>query len=281
MNKITLDSNFNHKLEIRKKQSHKNSYGKTLIIAGSKNMMGACILSSKSAYKSGCGLVKILTEDINTNCLFSSIPEAIVNTYTRFDCNNENFLIQDILWADSILIGPGLSMDDYSIYLLKMVLQHAKCKIVIDADGLNALSQNLDLLKNLNKDIIITPHIGEMSRLVDLNNNEVLKNKEEIALNFSNENKLITVLKSHETIISNGHDVYLNTFGNAGMATAGSGDVLAGIIASLCAQGLNVLDASKKGVVIHSKAGDLAKEKYGEHSLMASDIIEFISDVLK
>ena len=97
MNKIILDSNFNHKLKIRKKQSHKNSYGRTLIIAGSKNMMGACILSSKSAYKSGCGLVKILTEDINTNCLFSSIPEAIVNTYTRFDYDNENSSIVEKL----------------------------------------------------------------------------------------------------------------------------------------------------------------------------------------
>lgn len=281
MNKIILDSNFDYKLENRKIKTHKNSYGKLLIIAGSKNMMGACILSSKAAYKSGCGLVKILTEDINANCLFSSIPEAIINTYTRFDYDNKNSLTQNILWADAILIGPGLSIDDYSIYLLKIVLKYAKCKIVIDADGLNALSQNLDLLKNLNKDIIITPHIGEMSRLTNLSNHEILKNKEEIALNFSKENKLITVLKSHKTTVSNGYDIFINTFGNPGMATAGSGDVLAGIITSLCAQGLNILDASKKGVVIHSKAGDLAKEKYGEHSLMASDIIEFISDVLK
>ena len=284
LNKITIDHDFEINLNYRKKESHKGSYGKVLILAGSKAMVGASILSSLSAYKSGSGLVKVLIEEGCDLPIFTRVPEVIVSTYKRnleaFESEKYIFL-EALNWADTILIGPGMGTDEYAVNLFYFILNHTSLPLVIDADGLNILSKDLAYIKNYNGPVIMTPHIGEMSRLIQKPIDKILKNTQEEAIKFTQNYPVSLVLKSDETLVSTKESLYINKLGNPGMATAGSGDVLAGIIVSLLGQGYSQEDAAAYGVAIHSRAGDLAKENYGEHSLMASDIIEFIHKVLK
>lgn len=279
-----IDSSFKELLPKRQVISHKGSYGKVLIIAGSKNMMGAAILAAKASYKSGCGIVKLLTEKGCESSLFSSIPEAIVETYDR---NEENFEMQvesinnTIAWADAILIGPGMTNDSYTLKLVEAAIKKNNGKLVIDADGLNVLSEKLNLLNENIKDIIITPHIGEMSRLTGYKSEDIILNTIEFSKAFSERYNVITVLKSSRTVIAGRGHIFINSLGNNGMATAGSGDVLSGIIVSLLAQTDKALKAAVLGTYIHSRSGDLMKDLLGEYSLTASDIINGISSVMR
>ena len=283
LKKITIDHDFEIKLKSRKKESHKGSYGKVLILAGSRGMVGASILSSLSAYKSGSGLVKVLIEEGCDLPIFTRVPEVIVSTYKRnletFESEKYIFL-EALNWADTILIGPGMGTDEYAVNLFYLILNHTSLPLVIDADGLNILSKDLAYIKNYNGPVIMTPHIGEMSRLIQKPIDKILKNTQEEAIKFTQNYPVSLVLKSDETLVSTLESLYINKLGNPGMATAGSGDILAGIIVSLLGQGYSQEEAATFGVAIHSRAGDLAKEKYGEHSLMASDIIEFINRVI-
>lgn len=279
-----IDEGYKSLIPKRKIVSHKGTYGKVLIIAGSKNMMGAAMLAAYAAYRTGCGLVKVLTEKGNEHVLYNYIPEAIIETYVReedaflqcLDAVNEA-----VEWADAILIGPGMGNDMYTSRLIELILKWEDKNIVIDADGLNALEHQLHLLEKRERKLIVTPHIGEMARLTGSLPKEILDNTTGVANTFSKKYNIITVLKSSRTIISNSNKIFVNIFGNAGMATAGSGDVLGGIIVSLLAQGNSLTLSSVLGVYIHSKAGDIAKESLGEHSLMARDIIEALPCVMK
>lgn len=279
MKRVLIDLQFKLELNVREKETHKGDYGKVLIIAGSKSMAGAAMLSTLAAYKAGSGIVKVLTEAGNEAPLFSFVPEAIVSTYKRelsqieFEKNN---ITNDVLWADVILIGPGMGSDDYAVKLFSHIIETAKVPLVIDADGINILSKDIGQIKSYEAPIIITPHIGEMSRLIDRTEKEILENREAFAILFSKENNVTTVLKSDRTTVADKETVYINKLGNPGMATAGSGDVLSGIIISLLGQGYPTDKAAAFGVYIHSKAGDLAKETYGEHSLTARNIIQAI-----
>lgn len=279
-----IEKNFKELLPKRKANSHKGSFGKVLIISGSKNMMGAAILAAKAAYKSGCGIVKVLTEEGNESSIYSSIPEAIVETFKRKEKEFKediNKIIDSIDWADAILIGPGMTDDTYTLKLLELVLKKKKGNIVIDADGLNVLSKNLFLLDNPNENIIITPHIGEMARLTGQDSNEIIVNTIEASKTFSKKYNIITVLKSARTVITCNEQVFINSLGNNGMATAGSGDVLSGIIVSMLAQTNNSLEAAVLGTFIHSSSGDNIKDLVGEYSLTANDIINGISSVMR
>jgi NAD(P)H-hydrate epimerase len=276
MKKILIDHLFGLELKAREKETHKGNYGKVLIVAGSRSMAGAAALASLAAYRTGSGIVKILTEEGNSAPLFSYVPEAIVPTFKRdlsqFDVE-KSCITDEIRWADVILIGPGMGTDDYAVKLFEHVLNTAHIPLVIDADGLNILSKNMDLIKSYDAPIIITPHIGEMCRLINRNESEVLENREALAILFSKEHQVTTVLKSERTTVAAQDSIYINKLGNPGMATAGSGDVLSGIIVSLLGQGYTAEQSATFGVYIHSKAGDLAKEIYGEHSMMARDMI--------
>lgn len=283
MKKILLDHQFKLELNIRTKETHKGDYGKVLIVAGSKSMAGAAMLSTLAAYKAGSGIVKVLTEEGNESPIFSFVPEAIISSYKKdlgqFEFEKSN-ISADLEWADAILIGPGMGTDDYAVKVFEHILETAHVPLVIDADGLNILSKNLELLKSYNAPIIITPHIGEMSRLIKRNEKEILENRDALAILFSKENNVTTVLKSDRTTVADKDTVYINKLGNPGMATAGSGDVLSGVIVSLLGQGYSAEKAAAFGVFIHSKAGDLAKEVYGEHSLLARNIIEAIHNAI-
>lgn len=279
-----MDDTYRNLLPKRTVLSHKGTYGKALIIAGSKHMMGAAILAATAAYKAGCGLVKIMTEEGSEGAIFTALPEAIVETYQREEDRFDETLSKvanAVQWSDAVLVGPGMTDDTFTLKILEKVLLDEDAKIILDADALNALSRNLSLLENRREKIIITPHIGEMSRLTGYLSEDILGSTLEFAQAFSQKYGVITVLKSARTIIADGEQIFINIFGNSGMATAGSGDVLAGIIAGLLAQSRKSLQSATLGVFVHSKAGDCAKDSLGEYSLMARDITDSISVVMR
>lgn len=286
-NTSIMDDNLaKHFMPNRVKMSHKGTYGKVLIIAGTKKMTGAAVLTSSAAYRTGAGLVKTFIEESVSSIITSSLPEAIIETYNRDDdklsFEDKSKLLEMLLWADTVAIGPGLGNDSITKEILQVVINNFNKNIVIDADGINALSKDLHVLKNKKGNIIVTPHLGEMSRLTNMDIAKISDNTIEVARDFSRQHKVICVLKSARTVISSPDGmINVNIYGNPGMATAGSGDVLTGIIVSLLGQGLDVFDAAILGTYIHSKAGDRAKESIGEHGLLANDIIDSIPYVIK
>lgn len=265
-------------LDNRNEDTNKGDYGKVLVIAGSKGMSGAAYLCAKAALRTGAGLVKIYTTSDNRTILQSQFPEAIVSCYDTFD---EMSLRKEMEWSTVCAIGPGISKSDIAKNIVEYVVKRYDKPLVIDADAINIISNNKSILKDHNNQIIITPHLGEMKRLIggeipDIKNDMINK-----ASDCTKEYNVITVLKSAATVVSLKENVFINTSGNNGMATAGSGDVLTGIITGLIANNINPEYAAVLGVYLHGLCGDKASEKLGAHFVNASDIIEMISVVLK
>ncbi len=258
----------------RPEDSHKGSFGRILAICGSHGMAGAAYLSALAAYRTGAGLVEIFTPEENRIALQMLIPEAIIKTYDT-ECFDPYSLADSIDKCDALLIGCGLGMSRVSLEILKTALRQSRLPTVIDADALNLLSEHKSLLKYA-EGKIITPHIKEMSRLTDITVEEIEKDTERTAREFSDKYSLCCVLKNHNTTVC-GKDgrTYVNSISNSALATAGSGDVLAGIIVSLLAQkhlSLSNFEAGALGVYLHAKAGDRAKEELGQSAVMARDI---------
>lgn len=269
------------RLPQRKRDSNKGTYGKILVIAGSKNMCGAAYFSAKAAYRCGAGLVRILTSVDNREALLKLLPEAVLSFY---DDMGRETLKEQITWADTIVAGPGLSTDEKAAKLLYDVLEifeeskQEKKKVLLDADALNILSR--DNRQDKVRGCVITPHLGEMSRLThkeipDIKEN-IMKEAEEFARHYG----CVCVLKDARTVVSDGQQVYVNMSGNSGMATAGSGDVLTGIIAGMYANGMELFEGAALGVYIHGCAGDAAKERLGEYFMKADDIADNIKNVI-
>lgn len=268
----------NNILQQRKKNSHKGTYGTVGIVAGDETMLGASILAAKASYRAGCGLVKIFCPREAVNIYNVSIPEAVTRTYENNDLKDAKSKLKEFInECDSLCIGPGFREDSFGVELLNVVLA-SNARVVIDAGALNLLSLNLLDFTFRNCKCVLTPHIGEMAKLAKETNANVSQKMFEISEKFVNEYMTSLTLKSNSTIIllrkKDGTLFrYVNTMGNNGLATAGSGDVLTGIIGSLIAQG-NTLDASLLyGVLMHAKAS----ENYDNpRKMMASDIIENI-----
>ncbi|MDA3847776.1 MAG: NAD(P)H-hydrate dehydratase [Vallitaleaceae bacterium] len=278
-----IDDSYLKLLPKRRIVSHKGIYGKIIIIAGSMSMCGAAILSAKAAYRSGSGLVRIITELGNQAAIFGALPEAVISTYEKEEKAFLFFLDslkEQLEQADAILIGPGLGTDTYAIRLVALALQMSHKKIVVDADGLSIIASNLQLIENTTSDIIVTPHIGEMSRLTGYEGHDILNNTVEFAKAFNNRYQVVTVLKSARTIVAVKNKIFINILGHSGMATAGSGDVLAGIIVSLLGQGSSTALAGVLGVYVHAKASHAMLGSTNAYSMMASDIIEGLNFVL-
>ena len=257
------------KLIKREKFTHKGDYGHGLIIGGSKQMKGAIILSSKASMRAGIGKLSVSLPEDYIKELNMKLPEAIVHKPLR-----------NVIKYDAIAIGPGMGTDKNAEKKLKNILtQRRSIPLVLDADALNIISNNMDLLKFC-KDSIITPHIGEFKRLCgDFNSDEEMLEKQ---LEFAVKYQLIVILKgAHTSIVTQKREIFFNTTGNSGMATAGSGDVLCGIILSLLAQGYDAVDAACLSVFIHGKAGDLALEKNSKESLIASNIINHLGEAFR
>lgn len=282
------------RLPKRKNYSNKGTYGKCLIIAGSKGMSGAAYLSAKAAYKTGAGIVKILTAADNRIILQTSLPEALFASYDRIDKEQkewENEIVASLHWASVIVIGPGLGQSQISDDLIDLVINEAKVPVIFDADALTILSKKLDqcldsksrlhrLTELLKREAVFTPHLKELSRLMGISVTEITNNIIDTAGQCSYNSKLIYAIKDARTIVAKPGCRYVNISGNNGMATGGSGDVLTGMIAALIAEGMETYEAACLAVFIHGLAGDAAAKVKGRYSLMAGDIVDAISTVI-
>ncbi len=259
------------KIKERKRNSHKGTFGTATLICGSEGMAGAAVLSAEACLRSGVGLARVVCHNSIYPVLTKCLPEALFLPLPQ----KANELKSAIENSQSVLIGCGLSTSTDAKELLKTCLNFANKTLIIDADGINLLADSIELVKGSKAEIILTPHPKEMARLCGVTVKEIEENRLHFAKTFAKEQGVTVVLKGAVTLVAtpNG-SVYFNTLGNSGMATGGSGDVLSGILVSLCAQGYSLEDAVKNAVVLHAKAGDIAKEKLCEESLLASDIIK-------
>ena len=271
------------RIPTRPADSHKGTFGRVLVIGGSPCMSGAAYFSAKAAYRTGAGLVHILTHEDNRVILQTGLPEAILSTYGEYA--NESVLSAALEKADVIVIGVGLGQSPAAKELVRQTLARADVPLILDADAINIIAKYPTLLDLASAPLIITPHAAEMARLCESTVAEVEADRPRLVTEIAKQNALICVLKGHETLVADGSTdedtIYVNKSGNSGMATGGSGDVLTGIIAALIAQGMSPSEATTLGVYIHGLAGDAAAESLGEYSVMASDIIDHISAVIK
>ncbi len=271
----------------RPDNAHKGTMGTLCSITGSYGFSGAAVLSAKAALRSGVGL------------LFQIIPEAIYPVYAASVYESvcvpvsgsalgtvspaDLDAIQNTVdRASAVLIGCGMGNTPATAAVLRAVISRSRVPVIIDADGINALSLHKDILDAAHPPLILTPHIKEFSRLTGLSVSEILSNQQGAAEQFiKDHHDLVLVLKSHRTVIASKSETCLNTAGNSGMAKGGSGDVLAGIIASLTAQGANPADAAAMGVHIHALAGDLAAQRFSKTAMLPSDIIACLPDIYR
>ena len=263
----------------RPEDSNKGTYGRLLVIAGSKGMAGAAYLNAHAAYMTGAGLVRIYTSSDNREILQTLLPEAIITTYEEY---NKEELLSLLTWADSVCIGSGLGMSRLSEKILKTVIEYVKVPCLIDADGLNLLAENKNYLNQMaERRFVITPHMKEMSRLTGTPVEELKADRIQILKDFISRYRITCVLKDSRTLIaSEEKGIRMNLTGNSAMAKAGSGDVLAGVISGWKVQGKEAEDAAELGTYIHGLSGDLAKFEKGVYSVMARDLIEYISKAL-
>lgn len=262
------------KMPIREQNSNKGTFGKVLNICGSKNFIGAAYLSTISSLKVGAGYSALASTKDVIRSVSALLPEAVY--LDRKDC------LTKLNEFNVVLIGCGLGLDFASQSLFKHVfkrLQKVTIPIIIDADGLNLLSKYSCKLPN---STIITPHPLEASRLLGCSLEEVLANLEESAKKLTQKYDCITVLKTHETIICNKNlEIYINQHGNSALAKAGSGDVLAGVIAGLLAQKMEPFEATKLGVYLHSRTGEIASKELTEYSVLASDLPKYLYKAIR
>ncbi|MFC1645785.1 NAD(P)H-hydrate dehydratase [Candidatus Omnitrophota bacterium] len=282
-------------LSKRKKESHKRDFGHVFVVAGSLGMGGAAILAAKAALRCGAGLVtlglpKSLSTAVMNHCpeiMTFPLPETEEGTLSKVSFGKINKFLDKV---NVLVIGPGLSRNIQTQRLIRRTILESRIQTVIDADGINAWIGFMDKFKvgisclpvsksNLR---IITPHPGEIARLLDIKAKDVQKKRKEVAKNFAEEYNVIVVLKGYLTIVAAPFgSMYVNKTGNSGMSTAGSGDVLDGIISSFLAQGLTSFEAAKLGVYLHGLAGDLAAKDKTQLGLIASDIIDYIPEAIK
>ena len=274
------------KIPGRTPEGNKSTFGKVLAVAGSPGMCGAAYFCAAAAFAGGAGMVRILTDESNRIPLQSLLPEAII------DCGKGEAAYQNAFdWCDVILMGPGLGISEKTRFKVHWFLEKALSgkKVVLDADGLNLLAENPSWKNLLGSHVILTPHMGEMSRLTGKSIGELQDSREASALEYARASGSVCVLKDACTVTT-GSDgtVWYNLSGNAGMATAGSGDVLAGVLAGmLCmyrGEALSVgemTEIAALGVFIHGRAGDLAAENKGMYGMKAGDLLLTIPEVLK
>lgn len=270
-NSIEMLDLSNIELPRRSDYGHKGSFGRLLHVTGSKNMVGACIMASKSALRCGVGLLTICTE--NHDLLPMSMPEPI---YLN---RNVDDISKELQKSTGVLIGCGLGTCEKSVELFKYVVNNAECPLIIDADGINILSNCIDIIKN--KQVILTPHPLEMARLTNLSINEVQSNRLDVATKFAKQYNCVVILKGANTIVTDGKHTFIDTVANSGMSKGGSGDVLAGIVSSFVAQGVPLIDACKLSVYIHSQSSLNCAKKLSVYSMLPTDVINEIPNVIK
>lgn len=274
-------------LPLRPTDAHKGTFGRVLLIGGSRGMAGSIALSSMAAMRSGVGLGHV------------AVPSAILETVASFEpcvmthplsCDLDGRLtltaheeIADLLdRKTAVAIGPGLSRADLALSLAQQVIRTTSIPMVVDADALVAVADDLSVLDDCNAPRVLTPHPGEFSRLVCRPVPSDDESRKKIAMEFAGRySNVVLVLKGAKTVVTDGRETVINQTGNVGMATAGSGDVLTGVIVALLGQGMSAMDAAVLGVYAHGLAGDLAARRRGEMGLIASDLIQYLPRVWK
>lgn len=254
----------------RRADSHKGTYGRVLIAAGSRFMPGAAALSARSAYRSGAGLVTVLTDAAQIPAVSLSVVEAVFSDWTAMGASLAG---DGSLDHDAYLVGPGLGLPDRGRLVIDLI-RSARAPVVIDADALNIIARDAPVLPR-REDRIWTPHPGEFHRLTGLSPRSE-EERFESAKTFVHHFGGVVILKGHRSVVMNRDRYAINQTGNAGMATAGSGDVLGGVLVALLGQGLEPFDAARLACHIHGSAGDLAAAALGQISLTAGDIIEYL-----
>jgi len=258
------------KLKPRPVEAHKGDFGKVCIIAGSVGMSGAAALAGRAALRSGAGLVRVATPKSVLRIVASIEP-----SFTTISAKAIHAVLEAAGQNDAVAFGPGIGISGAIRSILERLLDQQNLRLVIDADGLNNLAGLRNWPARLKAKLILTPHPGEMKRLWSgLLREELPAEKPEQAMRFAQCTNTVVVLKGAGTVVTDGEKVYINKTGNPGMATAGSGDVLTGVITALLGQDLSDFDAAVLGVYIHGLAGDIAAEKFGPVSLITTDIID-------
>lgn len=270
-------------LPARQSDAHKGDFGRVLIVAGSTGMAGAGALSALSALRSGAGLVTLVVPAnayvaaaTFSPCVMTRPSSACPDCFTPDALDELKPMLAD---ADILALGPGLGRDPATVRFVRELVQLASdVPLVLDADGLFALCGHLDLISRRTSTSILTPHPGELSYLTGTDISDIQTDRTAAARKLAQKTAAIAVLKGHRTVVTDGQRYYINPTGNAGMATAGSGDVLTGVIAALPAQGMNAFDAACLGTCMHGLAGDLAAETIGQPALIATDLIDHLPD---
>lgn len=266
---------------------NKGNFGKALIIAGCYGMCGAAVMATKSAVRSGAGIVTLATVKSNYNAVAASVNECLVIPLDENKCgtvaaSNALNIVKQTEKFGAVLFGCGISDNPDRQKILAAVLSGKCNNIVIDADGINALAENINILDGTNKNIVITPHPGEFARLLKTNIPTVQNDRISLAADFAVKHGVTVVLKGAATVVASPDGrVFINTTGNSGMAKGGSGDILAGITVALLAQGMNPFDAASTAVYIHGLAGDTAAEIFGMTAMTPTDTIDCIGKAIQ
>ena len=288
LNKNFLDiKSASELLPEREPFSHKGSFGRALLICGSKNMVGCCSLATEGALRSGAGLVTLTFPD----CLYTALTSRLTeNLFLPLSTNKEgcisydsiNIILDACKSSDVVMVGCGLGTSDSIKELVKALVTKNEKPLIMDADALNCLSEFNDILLNKNCEILITPHPGEMSRLCGLSVSDIEENREEIILDFCKTYNVNVLLKGHETLICNSDcsSLFVNKTGNTGLSKGGAGDLLSGIIAGLTpSMKGNLFNSAVLGAFVHGMSADLLKNEMSEYSILPSDCAKALGKV--
>lgn len=273
-------------LPLRKPDANKGDFGRIFILGGSKGMTGSVCLSANAALRSGAGLVTVAVPETQRSIAAIKLTEAMTvgcgDAGGDFSGEDSGEILEKINMSDVCAFGMGMGRGAGVDKLAKEIIEASKKTLIVDADGINAVSRNIDILKKLKVNAVFTPHPGEMQRLTGKPPETSEEKRIKTVLEFSEKYNVVTVLKGMRTVISSPDGKYtVNLTGNSGMATGGSGDALSGIIASLIGQGLSAYSAAVLGVYLHGRAGDIAKEELGEHGIIASDLVKKLPLAIK
>jgi len=266
--------------------SHKGGLGHLFVLAASAGMTGAAALTCLAALRSGCGVISLGIPASLLGVMEVKLSEIIKKPFA--ETRNKTLSLRSFSAIKSfsanctaLAIGPGLSRQKETQKLIQRIIKELNIPMVIDADAINALEEKVSILKAVKAHAILTPHPAEMGRLIKKSASFVQENRSSVSKTFAKDYDVTLVLKGYETLVSRAEKIYLNKTGNPGMAKAGTGDVLTGIIGSFLAQGLNEYEAAILGVYVHGLAGDLAAKDKGRVSLIASDLIDYLPPAFK
>ena len=268
-------------LPVRENNTHKGDYGKILLLCGSRGYTGAAALAAMGALRTGAGLVYLGVPECIYEIEASKLLEPVILPFAQengtFSAGAVAQILPLINKMDAILIGPGLGQSEGTYALVKAVLEQASCPVVLDADGINVVCRHKDILRERTAPTILTPHDGEFSRI----GGQVTLDRCQCAADLAGDLGCIVLLKGHRTVITDGKCCYINETGNPGMATGGSGDVLAGIITCLLGFKIPPLEAAACGAWLHGRAGDICAEEIGQYGMLPQDMVNVLPRLLR